>query len=280
MITRRAFVKTTVGCLAAATALPLHALAPLNIGISAISYQSLPIDEMIAQLKILLPMNGLNNQEIEMSRKEFLVATHPSDSTLSALKQQLTSNGIRVVSYYSGALANAHDIDDAVRIAKALGARTISGDPAGVDLVKQIDQAVTQNSLSFGIHNGPAKGNSPFTTPDDILKALDGLSSNTGATVDTGHFAANGQDPVEAVRKLNAKIKIVHLKDIKATGDNENVLLGKGIAKIKDVEAELHSQNFRRMIAVEYEKEGNANTVIEDMQKNVGYAWEFGFSGA
>jgi hypothetical protein len=39
----------------------------------------------------------------------------------------------------------------------------------------------------------------------------------------------------------------------------------------------LHRQNFRRLVAVEYEKEGD---VIEDMQKNVGFAWQYGFSGA
>ena len=60
MITRRTFVKTTAVCLAANT-LPLYALAPLTIGIGTFSYHALSFDDMMEQLEILLPTNGLHN---------------------------------------------------------------------------------------------------------------------------------------------------------------------------------------------------------------------------
>jgi sugar phosphate isomerase/epimerase len=278
VITRRAFIQTTVGCLAAATALPLQALAPLNIGISTVSYHSLSLADMIAQLKILLPMNGLNNQEIEMSRSEFTVMNHPSDDVVRSVRKQLDDAGIRCISYYSSTLKKDQVVTDAIRFAKLLGARNITGDATGSNLLKQIDQSVTQAGLTFGIHNQFVKGNkSVYESPEDVLNALAGLSDSCGATVDTGNFASCGHDSVDTVRKLGSRLKIVHLKDVKAVGEAQNVLLGTGIAKISEVEEELHRQNFRRMIAVEYEKEGD---VIEDMQKNVEYAWKYGFSGA
>jgi sugar phosphate isomerase/epimerase len=98
-----------------------------------------------------------------------------------------------------------------------------------------------------------------------VLNALAGLSANCGATADTGHFAACGYDPVDAVRKLAPRLNLVHLKDVKQVGHGDNVLLGSGIAKIPEVEAELHRQNFRHLVAIEYEKEGD-DDVRDDMR--------------
>ena len=49
-ITRRSFVKTVAGGLAA-TALPLRAAAKLNVGIGTYSYHNLSMEEMIVQLR-------------------------------------------------------------------------------------------------------------------------------------------------------------------------------------------------------------------------------------
>ena len=51
-ITRRSFVKTVAGSLAA-TALPLRAAAKLNVGVGTYSYHNLSLDEMIVQLNAL-----------------------------------------------------------------------------------------------------------------------------------------------------------------------------------------------------------------------------------
>ena len=86
MTTRRTFVKTTAVCLAANT-LPLYALAPLTIGIGTFSYHAFSFN-MIAQLEILLPTNGLHNQQIEMSRGEFMVMSHPSDELVRTSQRE------------------------------------------------------------------------------------------------------------------------------------------------------------------------------------------------
>jgi inosose dehydratase len=279
MITRRTFVKTTAVCLAA-NALPLYALAPLTIGIGTFSYHALSFDDMMAQLEILLPTNGLHNQQIEMSRGEFMVMSHPSDELVRTSREKLDKAGIRCVSYYAATLKNEQDVASAVRIAQLLGAHNITGDATGGDLLKHIDRSVTEAGLTFSIHNHFFPGvKFPYESPEDVLTALAPLSANCGATADTGHFAACGYDPVDAVRKLAPRLNLVHLKDVKAVHSGENVLLGSGIAKIPEVEAELHRQNFRRLVAIEYEKEGN-DDVRDDMQTNVAFAWQYGFSGA
>jgi sugar phosphate isomerase/epimerase len=261
MITRRTFVKTTAACLAANT-LPLYALAPLTIGIGTFSYHALSFDDMMAQLEILLPTNGLHNQQIEMSRGEFMVMSHPSDELVRTSREKLDKAGIRCVSYYAATLKNEQDVASAVRYAQLLGAHNITGDATGADLLKHIDRTVTGAGLTFSIHNHFFPGvKFPYESPEDVLNALAPLSANCGATADTGHFAACGYDPVDAVRS------------------GENVLLGSGIAKIPEVEVELHRQNFRRLVAIEYEKEGD-DDVRDDMRTNVAFAWQYGFSGA
>ena len=61
----------------------------------------------------------------------------------------------------------------------------------------------------------------------------------------------------------------MHLKDIQAADGEVNVLLGKGISKIPEVMKELRRQNFARLVAVEYEKEGDVN---EDMRLEMEFA--------
>jgi sugar phosphate isomerase/epimerase len=279
MITRRTFLKSAAAGLVASS-MPAYALAPLTIGIGTFSYHALSFDDMMAQLGILLPTNGLHNQQIEMSRGEYMVMSHPSDELFRAAKAKLDKAGIKCVSYYAATLKNEQEVAQAVGFAKLLGAHNITGDATGADLLKHIDRSVTEAGLTFSIHNHFFPGvKFPYESPEDVLKALEGLSVNCGATADTGHFAACGYDPVEAVRKLAPRLNLVHLKDVKAVGHGDNVLLGSGIAKIPEVEAELHRQNFRHLVAIEYEKEGD-DDVRDDMRTNVAFAWQYGFSGA
>jgi sugar phosphate isomerase/epimerase len=279
MITRRTFLKSTAAGLVASS-MPAYALAPLTIGIGTFSYHALSFDDMMAQLEILLPTNGLHNQQIEMSRGEYMVMSHPSDELFRTAKAKLDKAGIKCVSYYAATLKNEQEVAQAVAFAKLLGAHNITGDGTGSDLLKHIDRSVTEAGLTFSIHNHFFPGvKFPYESPEDVLNALAGLSANCGATADTGHFAACGYDPVDAVRKLAPRLNLVHLKDVKAVGHGDNVLLGSGIAKIPEVEAELHRQNFRRLVAIEYEKEGD-DDVRDDMRTNVAFAWQYGFSGA
>ena len=279
MITRRTFLKSAAAGLVASS-IPAYALAPLTVGIGTFSYHALSFDDMMAQLEILLPTNGLHNQQIEMSRGEYMVMSHPSDELFRTAKAKLDKAGIKCVSYYAATLKNEQEVAQAVGFAKLLGAHNITGDATGSDLLKHIDRSVTEAGLTFSIHNHFFPGvKFPYESPEDVLKALAGLSANCGATADTGHFAACGYDPVDAVRKLAPRLNLVHLKDVKAVGHGDNVLLGTGIAKIPEVEAELHRQNFRRLVAIEYEKEGD-DDVRDDMRTNVAFAWKYGFSGA
>jgi sugar phosphate isomerase/epimerase len=261
-ITRRTFAKTLAAA-AAASALPLHAASKLNVGVGTYSYHNLTLDQMIVQL------NALEVGEIEMSRGEFMLMNKPTLDMFKTARAKLDQAKIRCVSYYTATIKEDVDLDHAVRFAKILGAANITGDATG-PILNSIDERLTQENLTFGIHNHYFKGEKfAYESPDDVLNALANLSPTVGATADVGHFVSCGHDPVKALRQLAPRLKLVHLKDIQAAGDDVNVLLGQGIAKIPAVMQELHRQNFAGFIAVEYEKEGDVNT---DMGKDMDFA--------
>jgi inosose dehydratase len=258
-ISRRRFGKLAASGLVAA-AIPLSLSSKLDIGIGAYSYHNLTLDAMITQL------NSLKISEIEMSRGEFMLMSHPADILFRSARSKLDAAGIGCVSYYSATITSDQDLENALRFAKILGARHITGDATG-GILARIDQRCSQQNLTFGIHNHFFKGEKfAYESAEDVLRALVGLSNTVGATADIGHFASCGHDAVDAVRKLGPRLKVVHLKDVEAAGGEVNVLLGKGIAKVPEVMRELHRQNFSGLIAIEYEKEGEVN---EDIKADV-----------
>jgi len=261
-ITRRSFVKT-VAVGVAATAVPLRASPRLNVGIGTYSYHNLSMDAMIVQL------NALGVQEIEMSRGEFMLMNHPTEELFHSARGKFDQAGIRCVSYYTATIKEDADLDNALRFANILGVSNVTGDATG-SILNQIDRRFTREKLTFGIHNHYFKGEKfAYESPEDVLNALKGLSNTVGATADVGHFASCGHDPVDAIRKLGPRLKLVHLKDIQAADGEVNVLLGKGISKIPEVMKELRRQRFAGLVAVEYEKEGDVN---EDMRLDMEFA--------
>jgi sugar phosphate isomerase/epimerase len=258
-MTRRVFTTAAI----AAACMPLRAAGKLKLGIGTYTYHSLSIDDMIVQLK------RLQIGEIEMSRGEFMLFSKPQPERFEFARAKFDQAGIQCVSYYTATINDDAGLDTAIRGAKLLGSRNITGDATG-DMLQRIDDRCTKEGLTFGIHNHFFKGKKfPYESPDEILAALKGRSKTMGATLDTGQFASCGHDPVEAVRKLAPYLKMVHLKDIEASGAEVNVLLGKGIARIADVVAELHKVGYTGLVAIEYEKEG---PVEEDIRMEVEYA--------
>jgi len=251
--------------LAGLAVVPLLQASPgrLRIGIGAFSYHNLSMDAMIAQL------TALHVREIEMSRGEFMLLSHPRDELFHSAREKLDAARIQCVSYYSATIHDDVELAAAIRFAKLLGASNITGDATG-EILRRIDRQCTDAGLTFGIHNHYFPGQKfAYESADDVLRALEGLSATVGATLDVGQMASCGHDTLDAVRKLAPRLRLVHLKDVKASGGEDNVLLGRGVARIPEVMAELRRLRFPGLVAIEYEKEGR---VEEAMRVEVEYA--------
>lgn len=260
-MTRRTFTRALTAGVAASGA-ALRAALRLNIGIGTYTYHSLSIDDMIVRL------TALNIREIEMSRGEFMLMKPPTDEMCQSARNKFDRAGIRCVSYYTATIKDDRDLDYAVRFGKLLGAHNITGDATG-DMLRKIDERLSAEGLTFGIHNHYFKEKFAYESPEDVLKALVGRSKTMGSTLDVGHIASCGYDTVDAVRKLAPYLKMVHLKDVAAAHGEDNVLIGQGIAKIPEVMQELHKVSYKGLVAIEYEKEGDVDA---DVKREVEYA--------
>ena len=241
----------------------LRGAGKLKLGIGTYTYHSLSIEGMVAQLV------RLGIREIEMSRGEFMLFSKPKPERFESARAMFDAAGIRCVSYYTATIQTDAELDTAIQGAKLLGSRNITGDATGA-ILSRIDERCTREGLTFGIHNHFFKGRTfAYESPDDVLSALSKLSKTVGATLDTGQFAACGYDPVDAIRKLGARLKMVHLKDIEGSGAEVNVPLGKGIVRSPEVMAELRKIHYSGLVAIEYEHEG---PVEEDVRIQVEYA--------
>lgn len=251
-----------MAAIVAARARPVAAPRKLALGIGTYTYHSLSIDDMIVQLK------RLKIADIEMSRGEFMLFSRPTPEKFEAVRTKLDRAGIRCVSYYTATIKDDTDLDNAIRFAKLLGATNVTGDATG-SMLQRIDERFTQSGLTFGIHNHYFKEKFAYESADDVLNALAGRSRTMGASLDVGHIASCGFDTVDAARRLAPHLKMVHLKDVKASGGEVNVLLGTGIARIADVMKTLRAVNYAGLVAIEYEHDG---PVEEDVRKEVEYA--------
>jgi inosose dehydratase len=253
---RRAFVMAS--CVPAFGAAP-----PLRLGIGTYTFHNLSVEAMVAELV------KLGVTEIEMSRGEFMNFTHPPAERFHRFRRMADAAGIRCVSYYAPTIKERGDLDAAIAFARILGAGNISGDPTGA-ILKEVDRRVAAEGLTFGIHNHYFKQRGfAYESPEDVLRALDGLSPAVGCTLDVGHIVSCGFDTLDAVRKLGPRLKLVHLKDIQAAGEEVNVLLGQGRARIPEVLAELRKLRFQGLIALEYEKDGD---ISDDVRRQMEYA--------
>ena len=258
MISRRSLI----AALSAPVGSVMGYAGPLRIGIGAYTYHSLSVDDMIAELQ------ALGIKEIEMSRGEFMNFTHPPVERFESFRRKADAAGIRCVSYYAPTVKDQNDLETAIRFAKILGATNISGDPTG-EILRLVDKRLTAEKMSFGIHNHFFKQKFVYESPEDILKALAGLSKTVGCTLDLGHIVSCGYDTVDAIRKLGPRLKLVHLKDIQAAGGEVNVPLGQGLGKIPEAMAELRRIGFSGLVAFEYEKEGE---IRDDVRRQIEYA--------
>ena len=234
----------------------------LNIGIGAYSYHSLSMEAMVKELV------KLEIKEIEMSRGEFMLLSHPGEAIFRSARTLLDKAGIRCVSYYAATIKTDTEIDQAIRFAGMLGSNNITGDGT-LEILKIVDERCTAAKLTFGLHNHYFPQKFAYESPEDLLKTLKGLSKTVGVTLDLGHIASCGYDTVDAVRKLGPYLRLVHLKDVKAAHGEDNVIIGQGIAKISAAMRELRQMHFGGLVAIEYEKEG---PVEDDMRRAVEFA--------
>jgi sugar phosphate isomerase/epimerase len=127
-----------------------------------------------------------------------------------------------------------------------------------------VDRMAGEFHIPVAIHDHPKPAH--FWHPDSVLEATKN-HPNIGACADLGHWARNGLDVVDCLKKLEGKIWNVHFKDVAEFGklNAADTLPGKGILDFPSIFKELQRQDYKGSFSIEHESNwyNNAGDVIE-----------------
>jgi len=174
-----------------------------------------------------------------------------SAETLAKLKALLSKHGIQAVAMGVIVPKDKAEWIKTFELAKNLGMSYITAEPikSQWDLV---DSLAGVYGIPVAIHDHPKPN--MYWSPDSVLAAIQG-HTHIGSCADVGHWARNGLNPVDCLKKLEGHIIGVHLKDIvkfnnpKAT----DTVVSKGVVDFPAVLAELKRQSFKGMLSIEHE---------------------------
>lgn len=174
-----------------------------------------------------------------------------SPETRAQLKQLLASKGISITAM--GVIAPETNAEwlQAFELAKDFGLSYITCEPRK-DQWNYVDSLGGAFGIKLAIHDHPKP--SHYWSPDSVLEASNG-HPNIGALADIGHWARNGLDPVDCLKKLEGKVYGLHFKDVITFGqvDAADTVVGKGVIKYPAIFQELKRQKFKGMLSIEHE---------------------------
>jgi L-ribulose-5-phosphate 3-epimerase len=167
----------------------------------------------------------------------------------SAIRRRLAAQGM-ICSGCAGGVADpaddAYAAEEALQTAVLLRAPTVSAHlPAGV--AGRLGPLCAAYGVRVGYENGHDKDSA------DMLRAMAGSNEWIGVALDTGNLAAQGGDPVRAVRELGDRIIHVHFKDVPAVGSHDCVGIGMGIVDVAGVIRELKACGYDGWLSIEIE---------------------------
>jgi sugar phosphate isomerase/epimerase len=174
-----------------------------------------------------------------------------SDESKAKIKQLLQSKGISIVAMGVIAPATREEWTKAFDLAKEFGLSYITAEPRK-DQWNMVDSMAGNYGIKVAIHDHPKPD--MYWSPDSVLAAIQG-HPNIGACADLGHWARNGINPVDALKKLAGHVYGVHLKDITKFGqvNADDTVVGKGVIDFPPIFQELKRQHFSGMFSIEHE---------------------------
>jgi sugar phosphate isomerase/epimerase len=174
-----------------------------------------------------------------------------SAETLAKLKALLSKHGIQAVAMGVIVPKNKAEWIKTFELAKNLGMSYITAEPIKTQW-DMVDSLAGVYGIPVAIHDHPKPN--MYWSPDSVLAAIQG-HTHIGSCADVGHWARNGLNPVDCLKKLEGHIIGVHLKDIVQFNNPKanDTVVSKGVVDFPGVLAELKRQSFKGMLSIEHE---------------------------
>ena len=165
---------------------------------------------------------------------------------------------------FTGRAATISDeeIDYFFRMARGLGARAISCEPA-VSETKRLGPFAEKHQVRIGYHGHLSKDPDQFAFPPAWERAH-AYSKYNCINLDIGHYTAAGGDAMSFIRQYHDRITHIHLKDRKAN-EGPNVPWGQGDTPVREVLQYMKKERspFQATIEFEYTPAEGSNVMTE-----------------
>lgn len=275
---RRLFLRTTGGLAAAVAGLrpslfaaepgdaaPASAFAERlgwRLGCCAYTFNNLTFYETIDKVASLglKAIVGFNWQKLSPKKPDAVMNDSLSAADRKEVQKRLGDAGVKLTGCYCGGLAEEEACRRLFAFAREMGIETIVGEPPA-PAFDMLDKLCNEYQVNVAVHNHAKP--SPNWRPETLLEYFEGRSKRIGACCDTGHWARSGLDPVDTLRKLEGRILTFDLKDVNEEGFC--VPFGAGKGDIRGILKELHRQQFKGVLGIEYDQH-SANLEKELLQ--------------
>lgn len=174
------------------------------------------------------------------------------------VKSLLQAKGITMVAFGVVVPQSETEWKQTFDLAKDMGVQYITSEPKKEHL-HIADSLAGAYNIPIAIHDHPYPN--AYAHPDSVINAMKG-HPNLYACADVGHWARNGLDVTECLKKLEGRIIGSHLKDVVTFNDTKaaDTIPGKGVIKFPEVFAEFKRQGFKGMFSIEHESNWHNNT--------------------
>ncbi len=163
------------------------------------------------------------------------------------LRKKYEASGVTIdiVKFDGLGTLSDEELDYACTLAKALGARAVSGE-LSIPSFQRMGQAADRNKFFIGLHGHVA------VTPAIWEQAFT-YGKYVGANVDIGHFiAGNNYSPLPFIKQYHERVTHIHVKDRKMH-DGPNVPFGQGDTPIKEILQTIRDNKWRIPAIIEFE---------------------------
>jgi len=235
------------------------------VGIQSYSLRNFNVDEAIRH------MQGLGLHFVEFYSKH--VPLNSTSDQLAELGKKLDRAGIKMSSHGVNRFTDDHEANRKIfEFAKRAGLKNITANPQP-NAFDSLDKLVAEFNIRICIHNhGPG---SSYDKIDEVVDAVKDHDPRIGACVDTGHFIRSGEDPIEAVKRLNKRVFALHIKDEeKQEKKSRNVIIGSGFLDVTQLFKTLKEIDFPANGSISLEYEANPQNPIDDIQQCLSVAEE------
>ena len=130
---------------------------------------------------------------------------------MAAVQALLSQHNLKMEAYFMGDIhAEAAELRQAFEFARDHGVSVLVGQPTP-DAFPLLDKLVKEFDIKVAVHNyGPGHR---YDRIDDLVNAVEAWDSRIGYCLDTGHAMRAGEVPLDAVRRLGARLHGLHLRE-------------------------------------------------------------------